>query len=127
MPCEAPKEDAPVPVRNENKARMTALFARFGYMIDDCLIIRREDLKKAFLEETLERNPDSPRPQKAADMALKRVLDDLLDDGSLSIAEKDIGGHVISYKTSGFKGYREGIDEPFFSWGLRRLGSGNKW
>ena len=127
VPCEAPKEDAPVPVRNENKARMTALFARFGYMIDDCLIIRREDLKKAFLEETLERNPDSPRPQKAADMALKRVLDDLLDDGSLSIAEKDIGGHVISYKTSGFKGYREGIDEPFFSWGLRRLGSGNKW
>jgi len=127
VPGDAPQEVEQVTVRNENKAHMTALFARFGYMTDECLVIRREDLKKAFLEETLERNPDSPKPQKAADMNLKRALDPLLDDGSLSIAEKDLAGHVISYKTSGFKGYREGIDEPFFSWGLRRIGGGNKW
>lgn len=127
VPAEAPEEAEQVTVRNENKARMTAMFARFGYMVDDALVIRREDLKKAFLEETLERNPDSPKPQKAADMALKRTLDELLDDGSLSIAEKDLTGHVISYRTTGFKGYREGISEPFFSWGIRRMGTGNKW
>lgn len=121
VPCEDPgDEEDEVHVRDRNKDRMIDMFIRFGSEHDGFLIIKRDHLKKAFLEEVMERNPDVKSPQQTADMNLKRTLDPLLDDGSLSPFEKDMNGRVISYKTAGFKGFGDGILEPFFSFNMRR-------
>lgn len=119
--CENPYEDLmETKISDRNKDRMTDMFVRFGFEDGDFLIIKRDHLKKAFYEDIMERNPDTKKPQQAADMALKRALDPLLDDGSLTPYEKDLSGRVITYKTEGFKGYGNGILEPFFSWNMSR-------
>ena len=120
VPCEDPEEAETVQIRDRNKEKMVEMFVRYGMESGELLIVKRDHLKKAFLEEVMERNPDVKSPQQTADMNLKRALDPLLDDGSLGVYEKDISGRVVSYKTAGFKAFGDGLLEPFFSWNLSR-------
>jgi len=117
---EDPGTEEAVQIRDKNKSKMVELFCLFGSEHDGYLIIKRDHLKKAFLEEVMERNPDVKNPSQTADMNLKRTIDPLLDDGSLSPFEKEVNGRVISYKTTGFKDFGDGIEEPFFSYNMRR-------
>ena len=122
VPTEKPEEqeDSQEKIRDRSKEKMAALFARLGYEDDRYLVVRRDHLKKAFLEEVMERNPDVKSPAQTADVNLKRTLDPLLDDGSISVYEKDPSGRVLTYKTEGFKDFGGALLEPFFSWNMRR-------